>query len=353
MRKKMTRSQIIRIVVAALVALTLICVGPIVFYSSLRDTPVQALNLPVVPAFDYFTPAAALPAVTNALPAGQVAATPTQVSIFVFPAFNNPAASNTPLPQNPGSPAGAIPPTANGLTCKNILYPARPGQEWIYRATAGDHDGNVHMKVISLTGSQATLDVLETLHFASVRTLVQCDRDIVLNFPALNNQILVGNILNGLMKADYVSGVLAPNEAAFVANNWALSWSSQYLMSGSGNVKFHGRDLKMSLSPSLMTLKCQTLAAGDAAFQNVTVPAGTFHALKVVCLGEGQVIGSINGVPVIGRVSAQSTQWFAPYVGLVKMQSDFANIDVFGIVIPLNESGLTALVELQSYVQAP
>lgn len=209
------------------------------------------------------------------------------------------------------------------------------------------------MTVLSVNGSTGTVDVFNQSRGASGQGVIQCDGDIILNFPTVSAEMLLGNALDGSMQADYVSGVLAPNETAFKNTNWALSWSSQYLVSGSGSVVYQGNNFNLVLDPSSIVMTCQTLASGEAAFETVAVPAGIFNALKVVCIGQGQGTGTVNGGSITGWISAQSTQWFVPYLGMVKMQSDYANIDVFGITIPIGSSGLSGRVELKSFIQAP
>ena len=101
-----------------------------------------------------------------------------------------------------------------------------------------------------------------------------------------------------------------------------------------------------------MRLTCQTLAYGAAAFETVTVSAGKFYALKVLCTMQGLGTGTLNGIPVSGSISEQSTQWFAPYIGLVKMQSNSINIKIFGISIPIGVSGLNEQLALLSFSQS-
>ena len=209
------------------------------------------------------------------------------------------------------------------------------------------------MTVVSVNGNQASVDVFNASRNASGQASVQCDGDIILNFPTLAAEVLLGNALNGNVSVQYVGGILAPNEEAFNKSNWALSWRSQYLVSGSGTVNFRGNNFNIALDPSTITMDCQTLGSGQSAFQSITVPAGTYQALKVVCQGQGQGTGTVNGGAISGFISAQSTQWFAPYVGLLKMQSDYANFDVFGITIPLGDNGVSGQAVLQSFVKAP
>lgn len=209
------------------------------------------------------------------------------------------------------------------------------------------------MRIVAVEGSRGTVDVVNYSRGLNGRTYVMCDQDIILNFPAMDAELLFGSVVNGTMNANYVGGVLAPNEAAFTANNWALAWSSQYLISGNGTVLYNGKNYNLSLDPANMTMTCQTLGAGEAAFDLVTVPAGTFRTLKIICVGQGQATGTVNGIEIVGWIRAQSTQWFAPYIGMVKLQSDYVNLEAFGITIPLNTGSLNGKVELTSFIQAP
>jgi hypothetical protein len=87
-----------------------------------------------------------------------------------------------------------------------------------------------------------------------------------------------------------------------------LAWSSQYLVSGNTTINRNGSQFNVTMNNSPVTLTCQTLAAGDAAFETVTVAAGTFRALKVVCTEQGQVIATVNGLQVSGLADGRSKQ---------------------------------------------
>ncbi|MDD2920867.1 MAG: hypothetical protein PHQ36_01150 [Anaerolineales bacterium] len=333
--------------------------------------PAQPTALPAVPIYIYATPSLAPPNI--GLPIGapsQIPASPTPSPTVTSSAFSNWIFSlwtqNTAIPYAP-QPAPiqavvvtltptAVPfpspppqPSPNPNTCKNILYPARPASQWTYYVNTPKRSGNVNMRVIAVEGSQAAVDAVELNSGATARTYVQCDQDIILNFPLLSGQKVFGDMVNGEMNVDYIGGVLAPNEAAFAASNWALSWIIQYRIYGSGKINYNGRDFSFDVAPSNVQMTCQTLAAGSAAFETVTVSAGTFNALKVICRGEGQVSATVNGSQATGSITAQATQWFAPNIGLLKSQSNYANLDVFGISIPLNPSDVSGYIELKSY----
>jgi hypothetical protein len=280
--------------------------------------------------------------VSGPQPTASTFRSPTPIQVIVVTATPvTPAATTLPPPPTQGAP--------NPIVCKNILYPARPGNQWTYFINTPRRSGDVNIRVVTVEGTQATIDATEVNVGTTVRSSMQCEQDIILSFPVLSVQKLIGEVVNGSVNADYVGGVLAPNEAAFLSSNWALSWVSQYRVYGDGSLTFNGGNFNFSLSPSIVTMTCQTLASGDASFENITVTAGTFRALKVICRGEGQALATVNGSQVTGTVTAQATQWFAPNVGLLKSQSDFVFLNVFGVSLPLSSSDVAGFMELKSY----
>lgn len=347
--------------------------------------PSQPTPLPLVPTYAYASPSpttfaagtsTATRPVTPTTPTlfstSTLLPTPTNSSIFswIFPYFYQgsqptaiPFKSPTPLQAvvvslTPTVTASAFPPpptqgTPNPIVCKNILYPARPGNEWVYYVNTPKRSGDVYMKVITVEGTQATIDATELAVGTTVRSYMQCDQDIILSFPLLGMQKLIGEVVNGNMNVDYLGGVLAPNQTAFTSSNWALSWISQYRVYGDGAATFRGRDFQFTLSPSVINMTCQTLASGDASFENITVGAGTFRALKIICRGDGQATATVNGSQVTGSVTAQATQWFAPNIGMLRSQSDYVLLNVIGISIPLSPSEIAGYMELRSYNVGP
>ena len=105
------------------------------------------------------------------------------------------------------------------------------------------------MMIIANRDSRGLVEVANQPSTLSGSAYVTCDRDIILNSFVLNAKALLSNAVNGTMKADYVSGVLAPNESAFTKNNWALSWSTSYRISGSGSINYHGYNFTFAAQP--------------------------------------------------------------------------------------------------------
>ena len=342
MKSQRTPKEILVIAAIVVLALIFLCAGSVLAYK--MNAPAQAASLPVMPTYIYLTS-------TPVSSSAKMSSSPT---ITVTP-------TKTTQPWNKPEPLSAVPLANTTIpyeslisvsNCRNILYPVKRGQVWNYQARANSHSGNVRMVIISNRDSRGLVEVGNQLGTLSGSAYVTCDRDLILNSLVLNAKALFGNALNGTVKADYLGGVLAPTESVFTKNNWALSWSTSYRISGSGSINYHGYHFTLVLDPFDMRMTCQTLASGAAAFETVTVSAGRFYALKVLCTMQGQGMGTLNGIPVTGSFSAQSTQWFAPYIGLVKMQSDNVNIKIFGFTIPIGTSGLTEQMALLNFVQS-
>jgi hypothetical protein len=206
------------------------------------------------------------------------------------------------------------------------------------------------MSVNSVSGSTGTIQVNNQTTGSTKQVQVQCDGDILRGFPFLGVDALFGSTMNSNMTANYTSGVLAPNESAFLNSNWALSWSSQYQVSGTTVLDQNGTQISVTLNNAPVSVACQTLAAGDAAFETITVGAGTFRALKVVCTETGQVTAVVNGITVTGQAEGRSFQWFAPRVGLVKMQVVAVSLRVLELPFSLLTDNS---LELKGYVPAP
>ncbi len=374
------------LIAAAVILIPLLLYGSAVAVSGLYASA-QTVDLPVVPTFAYSTvtfptpivfgsPFPTVPAPTVFTPTATNTSTPlptwtpTQYIVwygtpvtpyyyitpyyYYYPAnpipYRAPTLSPTVTSTLPPSPSGFSSLDVSG--CYNILYPVKPGQHWNYYVTAGSHSGNIGMTVGSVQGAFGNVNIANQSRGTNSNVQVVCDRDIILNFPFLNVETLLGNALNGTVNVAYVNGVLAPNEAAFTASNWALSWVSQYIINGSGTIVYNGNTINMTIAPSNITMTCQTLASGDAAFENITVAAGTYHALKVICGVQGQVTGTANGSAISGVVRAQSTQWFARYIGPVKIRADYANLEIFGITIPIRSGGV-GTIELTNFSPGP
>ena len=253
-------------------------------------------------------------------------------SLPIVPTYDSSAATNANLPTAfPASGIALTPTVPITQTCKNILYPVAVGQQWLYQTNVLSRTDILNMSVLSVDSSQGNVLVKNQSTGTTKRVEVHCDGDVIRSFPFMSLNVLFGDIVNSSMTASYISGILAPNEASFRNNNWGLEWSSQYLVSGKTTLNYNGGQLNVTIDNSPITLTCQTLATGDAAFENVTIAAGTFRALKVVCTEQGQITANINGFTATGQAEGRSIQWFVLNVGLIKMQVGFAELKILGV----------------------
>lgn len=357
--------------VAQTVVIIFLLVGLIVLVILLNGAAViPVTSLPKVPTFDPVFVTETLPVspaepATNSFQSLTSVPPQTELPILILngtPIFRTPTqtfiANNsipfftlTPTPLSATvwtyTPPPFIPsPTAQQGTrpCRNILYPVVTGQQWQYQSSAVNRTDIISMNVTSVGSSRGDVAINNQTTGTSKQVLVQCEGDIIRSFPSMSLDALFGSALSGDMTANYVSGVLAPNEAAFVNTNWALAWSSNYLVTGTAVVSRNDTQVSVSLNDAPVSLTCQTLATGDAAFENISVPAGTFRALKVICTARGQVMAVVNGVSVNGTVEGQSYHWFAPYVGQVKMQVTAALVRVFDIPFTLSTDSTLNLI---------
>ena len=246
----------------------------------------------------------------------------------VVPAFDPALSISTPGPSV--SPGSALSETSQ--PCNNILYPMKVGQEWLYQETTTNRTDLLNMSILSVNDSQGNVLVKNQSTGNTKEVQVLCNGDAIQNFPFMSvDAEFFESLGSSNMSSTYNSGILLPSESAFQNNNWALSWETEYLVSGKTTLNFNEKKVNVEMTDTPVKLSCQTLASGDAAFEMVTVPAGTFRALKVVCTEQGQVTVKANGMTFTGLAEGRSNQWFVVDTGLVKMQVEQATIKVLGV----------------------
>ena len=281
----------------------------------------------------------ALPASATLLPAIQASRTP----ILVSPTH----AAVTSLPTFTPIFVPSATPNIGG-PCNNILYPIRQGQGWLYQVTSQGRSAQVNMVVAQVSGQQGLVDVTNGTSKAFTRTIVDCDNGAILSFPSAVGGMLLNNLTLGGFNTQYVSGILAPSQASLQNANWNLQWVANYRLSGTATVPYQGINFNLVVNDSPLTLTCHTTGSGSAAFEPITVTAGTYpQALKVVCLVNSQVTGTLNGNSVSGTLSGSSTEWFGLNTGLLKMRVDSATISLPLTSVQVNPDSQVELLHFQ------
>jgi hypothetical protein len=307
-------------------------------------TPQPVILNPTGQVFSTFSSATALPGIT-----GSATVTSTSTSTLGATAtattrvISLPTYTPIPIPSATANPGGP---------CNNILYPVRMGQGWLYRVDRqGGQAQQINMVVAGAGGLQAIVGVTNLTSKAFSQATVDCDNGVIRSFPAIFGGLLLSNMALGGVNVQYLSGILAPSQAAFERANWNLAWSGTYSVSGSANnVPYQGANISIVLDHAPMTFTCQTAGAGNAAFENISAAAGNFRALKVYCHISSQVVISINGQTGNGTLSGSSTQWFGLNTGLLRMVINSSDFNLSGLPVP---SYVNTQVELLHFQPAP
>ena len=219
---------------------------------------------------------------------------------------------------------GSTPVAGQGL-CANIYYPVRQGATWSYKSTGGpageysftdtitsvrENGFTLSTQIGDLTRTQewtCTAEGLSALQLGGAPAAMLNSQNIQLNLDISN-----------------ATGVTFPSQI-----NPGDQW--QQTMNVTGNVTMMNEEADAS-----GTAQMNFSAIGN---ESVTVPAGTFDALKVAVNVALNVDATYEGITLPVSFSGEYTYWFAPGVGWVKSSGT-------GNVLGSSFSDTT---ELQSY----
>ena len=234
----------------------------------------------------------------------------------------NPAA--TPAAEAAGTLEGNPPVAGQGL-CTNLYYPVRQGATWTYKSTGGPageysftdtvtsarEDGfTLSTQIGDITRTQewaCTAEGLAALQLGGAPAAMLNSQNIQLNLDISN-----------------ATGVTFPIQL-HPGDQW------QQTMDVQGNVTMMNQEAEATGNAQM-----NFSAIGN---ESVTVPAGTFDALKVAVNVTLNVNATYEGITLPVSFSGDYTYWFAPNVGWVKASGT-------GTVLGSSFSDTT---ELQSY----
>lgn len=217
------------------------------------------------------------------------------------------------------------PPVAVSSLCDNEYYPVVNGATWSYSGTSSATEDFAYTNTISSVRDDG---FTVTVEFDDV-TLVQewaCIADGILALDTGGGAAgtVTTSDINLEMETQNVSGITYPNEI-LPGNTWAHT------------LDYTG---KMDVAGEFVDVSGDTTYSYTAiGIENVTVPAGTFDAMKIEVITTININMTIQGSEVPVTVTSTSTSWFAEDVGWVKSDS---TSDVLGA--PSSET-----IELVSY----
>jgi hypothetical protein len=235
-----------------------------------------------------------------------------------------PQPTETPTPE-PTLTQVTVPQNLESNPCANPLYPVASGVTWTYRSTgslSGDFSFTDTITEVREDGFTLSSDVDGT-------SLIQ---EWVCKPEGLASLTLGGGVAGGIstsgVKMDLttsnVQGVIVP-KAVNSGDQWPYSLDFE------GTMEYDG-----TLVDTKGTASFTFNAVGE---ENVTVPAGTFNAMKIHVDSTLDMQVTYSGFTAPAVFSIPTDIWYAPGVGWVKATSAG---EIFGLAF--NET-----IELQSY----
>ena len=218
--------------------------------------------------------------------------------------MQEPASTETPATtEAPVSPTSGTPATGMGL-CVNAYYPVREGANWTYQSSGGPVGGYGFTDTItSVREDGFTL----TSQFGELtRTQEWACRPeglVALQLGGTSAAALNTDEMQVSLDVNNVNGITFP--ASILPGD---QWS--HALKFTGKITVAGQEIN---------------ATGDAqssfsavGVETITVPAGTFNALKIRVDTTISISGIFNGVSLPVTVISQYDYWFAQGVGWVK-----------------------------------
>jgi hypothetical protein len=244
-------------------------------------------------------------------------------------------ACNLPNPQAPEAPeaqsASAEPaptaqaPTESVVLCANPLFPVEPGASWTYSSTG------------SLSGSYSFTNTITDVREDGFTLTTKTDgndlsqewvcRPEGLASPALGNGIGVGISTLGVqmdLATSNVQGVILPRTVS-PGDQWP------YSLDFDGTMQYN--------QYAAGTQGTATFTFNAIGEESITVPAGTFNAMKIHVDMTLDMQVTYSGLKIPAQFTSGSDIWFAPGVGWVKAASTGALVG----------STYSENLELQSY----
>jgi hypothetical protein len=267
----------------------------------------------------------------------QAPTTPTTIppTVSVAPTATM-TATFTPVPSATPSPVPSGP-------CDNPLVPLVVGNQWTYRATTGSGESLYTLSALERQDDRTIvvlLDFTDLTRDQSVQEPVVCLDGAIDNFPLFVMDMLFADQLERLFNTFHERGAYAPPYAFFAEKNWIADWEADYLTEDSAVIHNPENDQSLIISSaSPIALLFQM----DGTREPLKVPAGDFPAaLKV---SHSFMLNATIG-NTAGFLTVRTTQWYSPYVGLLRAQVDSATLETFGQSFDIS---LPSVVELMEF----
>lgn len=245
-----------------------------------------------------------------------------------------------------------VPPPISSGACANTFYPLIPGYQWVYEVTSEGETGQIGLTVTETADNQAKLNALYLDTGVTTEITVDCEDGAIINYPILLLGFLFGDV-DGELTLQNKEGVFMPDYETFAANNWDYNWISKYTASGIVEAEVDGEHVTGKLEDSPLDLAWNTLGAGEAIFDGITVKAGDFpKAIRFERESRfdftAEVVEEGQSVPLSAVLVLTTNIWYEPNMGMLKQEIEQASVKVYGVSFPITMDGSLELVEFRS-----
>jgi hypothetical protein len=236
----------------------------------------------------------------------------------------------TPVPTNTLVPTPVITPTSTSVPngpCDNPLLPLTAGNEWKYRVTTENGETLYTLKSLSI---EERANVIAKVEFTNLKNNVTVTEPVVCldggieNFPLFVISMYFSDYLEKDFNTYHDTGIYAPSYQTLVQNDWAMNWEVKYQTEDSAQIRNPmGGEALIVMQASFINLSF----AMDGTREAVDVPAGSYpQALKVGHSFRFPASLFLPNLATGSTLTIYTTQWYEPYVGLVRAQVDRTTI---------------------------
>jgi uncharacterized protein DUF3108 len=217
----------------------------------------------------------------------------------------NLSGGSTPATAEPSSVPSEVPSgsSSTGGACDNPLYPVAVGVSWSYSMTS-TVVGNFTRSIIAVDANGfKDQDVFTSGVTRTGEWKCESGALIALQPDGGPSGVVQTSGTTAEFQTTAMSGVTLP--AAVVAGT---SWTQNFTLEGTESIN----------GQSIAAKNVTAYSCTGGGTESVTVPAGTFNAVRVDCQTDMTITVTVSGVEVPTNVSTTSTTWYAPGIGMVK-----------------------------------
>jgi hypothetical protein len=252
-------------------------------------------------------------------------------------------ATNTLIPPPTITPTAT--PVPNG-PCDSPLLPLTTGNQWTYRVTTEGGEALYTLEALNRQDGNNIVVIVEFIdqkNNVTVNEPVVCVDGAIENFPLFVMSMHFSNYLSEDFNTYHDTGIYTQSYQTLVENNWSMKWGAEYLTEDYFNLKnpMGGSDLVVMQS-SVIHLTFET----DGTRETVAVPAGSFpQTLKILHSFSFPATLTLPTGGIGSVIKLDTTQWYEPYVGLIRAQVDTATLSFNQQILNLPMVSTIELVE--------